>query len=311
MCAINKFDKITEKIICKCKFKNNMDTFKNVTFDYNKKDVKFEKEISFPNLAVMRCSSVVSKCLGKNFGFFLTFFLLIIFLASIIHGYINGEGDLNEKLRYIKKTILGENDLSQKNSFQDSCWCICWDCFKEKSTETLAEPEKVQENQLDNQIEENSINKNQGIKNLDDADTINDNDKNSSNNDGVNIINIKTRNIKNEKENIISSSDNNTIRSNTTNKNDNIIEENEKDTNGDINNEYINNTNNSNINNTSSNENENNGPKNENNSNNGKENNIGKNDNDETKSYNEKKVMKEKKVMVKKKLMMEKKVMMK
>ena len=187
----------------------------------------------------------------------MTFFLLIIFLASIIHGYINGEGDLNEKLRYIKKTILGENDLSQKNSFQGSCWCICWDCFKEKSTETLAEPEKVQENQLDNQIEENNINKNQGIKNLDDADTINDNDKNSSNNDGVNIINIKTRNIKNEKENIISSSDNNTIRSDTTNKNDNIIEENEKDTNGDINNEYINNTNNSNINNTSSNENKN------------------------------------------------------
>ena len=288
-CQFDKFDKITEKIICKCKFKNNMDTFKNVTFDYNKKDVKFEKEISFPNLAVMRCSSVVSKCLGKNFGFFLTFFLLIIFLASIIHGYINGEGDLNEKLRYIKKTILGENDLSQKNSFQGSCWCICWDCFKEKSTETLAEPEKVQENQLDNQIEENSINENQGIKNLDDADTINDNDKNSSNNDGVNIINIKTRNIKNEKENIISSSDNNTIRSDTTNKNDNNKEEDEKDTNGDINNEYINNTNNSNINNTSSNENENNGPKNENNSNNGNENNIGKNDNDETKSYNEKK----------------------
>ena len=42
-CQFDKFDKITEKIICKCKFKNNMDTFKNVTFDYNKKDVKFEK----------------------------------------------------------------------------------------------------------------------------------------------------------------------------------------------------------------------------------------------------------------------------
>ena len=284
-CQFDKFDKITEKIICKCKFKNNMDTFKNVTFDYNKKDSKFEKEISFPNLVVMRCSSVVSKCLGKNFGFFLTFFLLIIFLASIIQGYIKGKEDLNKKLEFIKKAILEENDLPQKNSFQDSCWCMCWDCYKEKSTETFDEREIVQEKQLDNQIIDN-----QGIKNLDNINTINDNDNDSSNNNGgVNIYKYIRHNIKNEKESIISSGDNNTIRSDTTNKNDNIIEDSEKGTNGEINNNNINNTNNSNIINTSSNENDNNGQKNDNNSNNGNENNIGKNDNNEKKSDDEKK----------------------
>ena len=102
-CEFLKYDKDTNNVYCHCNFKENTDNYNKVTFSYNKVDEKFNKRIYGPNFVTMKCGSVVSKSLKNNFGFFVTFFLLIAFAAFfcvyLINFYIKKKDKLNDELK--------------------------------------------------------------------------------------------------------------------------------------------------------------------------------------------------------------------
>ena len=70
----------TGNVICKCPIKEDTSKYNSITFKEIEKNDEFNKKFINPHYKVIGCSNV-SKTLGKNFGFFWTFFFLIIFLC--------------------------------------------------------------------------------------------------------------------------------------------------------------------------------------------------------------------------------------
>ena len=172
-CQFLEYNKEIEKVICKCKFKENTDNYNSVTFGYNKVDDRFNKNITCPNLAVMKCTSVVRKSLRNNVGFFLTLFLLFAFVGFFVYRIIKGEQKVYDYLNKIrtgsfedKKSEDGSEHGSEKGSEQG----------KPESDRDSLNPNKNNNmnnnNQGDNQKEINipyysdiNIGKKRGIKN--------------------------------------------------------------------------------------------------------------------------------------------------
>ena len=122
-CEFVKFNFDTEKVTCKCLPKQNADNFDKVTFKYNNKDAKFKERFLSPNLKVIKCWSIFGKTLYKNFGFYLSLFLFIIFFLLLLYIIFKGEKkvkkdleDLKTKIDEIKKIKeLKESDIKFDN----------------------------------------------------------------------------------------------------------------------------------------------------------------------------------------------------
>ena len=102
-CEFIKFNLDTEKITCKCSPKTNTDNFENITFKYNDKDEKFKKKFISPNLKAMKCGSIIAKTLNQNFGFFFSYFILILFILLFIYRILKGKKNILEELENLKK----------------------------------------------------------------------------------------------------------------------------------------------------------------------------------------------------------------
>ena len=119
-CEFIEFDKYTEKVNCKCKYKESIDNYRNATFSYNKINDKFKKKVTYPNLLAMKCSSVVIKSLGNNFGFYLTLFLLIIFFVLFLYRIFKEEEKLNTMLDQLKKDIKIKDEKGNEENINPS-----------------------------------------------------------------------------------------------------------------------------------------------------------------------------------------------
>ena len=83
-CEFVYFNLDNSKVTCKCKPKASTDNYDKITFKNNVKDEQFNKKYIFPNLKVIKCSSIIVKTLSKNLGFFITLLLFITFIILFL-----------------------------------------------------------------------------------------------------------------------------------------------------------------------------------------------------------------------------------
>ena len=201
-CAFIGFDKDTEKVNCKCNFKENNDNYKNVTFSYNKVNDKFNKKVKYPNLVTMKCSSVVSKSLGNNFGFYLTFILLIIFFGLFLLRVFKEEKKLNKMLEQFKEDIkikdikddqIDNNNNNSKNNNKKK------ESIIKSNNSIITQKEGSENNQsydvINNNYNNNNTNSNNNNKSINNN---NPNNNNNSNNNNNKVINYREK-IENNK----------------------------------------------------------------------------------------------------------------
>ena len=82
-CVIYGYKIDSKKIICKCKLK--YDSSDNTSFVPEIKENKFKKNYIFPNLRMLKCTKKVFKNLGTNAGFYISLFVLIIFVGLYLY----------------------------------------------------------------------------------------------------------------------------------------------------------------------------------------------------------------------------------
>ena len=109
-CKFKEYDYDTQRALCECKFKENTDNYDKVTFVKNPVDEKFTKRVTSPNLKAMKCTSEVNQSLKSNLGFFITLFLLLIFVGFFIYAIIKGKENLKGIFKDIIKDILDEKE---------------------------------------------------------------------------------------------------------------------------------------------------------------------------------------------------------
>ena len=109
-CHFLDYKRDLEKIICECTIKEKTNNSTNIDFVYNKIDEKFDKEKKFQNLATLKCISRVSKSLGKNLGFFFTFFSLVIFFGFFLYRLFGVKFTMKDNLEKIEKQILNKTE---------------------------------------------------------------------------------------------------------------------------------------------------------------------------------------------------------
>ena len=118
-CSFKEYDYDTQRALCLCKFKENTDNYDKVTFVYNPVDEKFKKKFTSPNLKAMKCSSEVNQSLWSNLGFFITLFLLLIFVGFFIYAIFKGKENLKGIFKDIIQDILDEKEKPNIKDDQD------------------------------------------------------------------------------------------------------------------------------------------------------------------------------------------------
>ena len=121
-CNFKEYDYNTKRALCECEFKENTENYDKVTFVYKEVHEKYKKRIKAPNLVAMKCTSQVNQTLNSNLLFFITLFLLLIFVAFFVFAIIKGQKKLQEEFK-IMTNILEEDkedkeipDSSDKDS---------------------------------------------------------------------------------------------------------------------------------------------------------------------------------------------------
>ena len=109
-CDFKEYNYNTKRALCECQFKENTENYDKVTFVLNKVDEKFKKRIKAPNLVAMKCTSQVSKTLNSNLLFYITFFLLLIFVAFFVYAIIKGQNKLQDELKNMTKILEGDKE---------------------------------------------------------------------------------------------------------------------------------------------------------------------------------------------------------
>ena len=109
-CKFLKFDYDMQKVICECELKENTEKYLEVSFIDNEVDDRFNKRVKMPNFVTIKCTSGVIKSLKSNFFFFITLFLLFVFVGFFIYSIIKGNDKLRKELKAISKILLDEND---------------------------------------------------------------------------------------------------------------------------------------------------------------------------------------------------------
>ena len=225
-CEFIKFNLDTEKITCKCSPKTNTDNFENITFKYNDKDEKFKKKFISPNLKAMKCGSIIAKTLNQNFGFFFSFFILILFILLFIYRILKGKKNILEELENLKKKIIDEKTVPVPEPVP-----VVTEPVPKPEPEPVPEPEisdKLKESDIKSNTDIHSIklsDSNQSLVSKDKVikydsgskgvkDNINDNNKGNNDNNlneekGSNESNAENDPQEDEKENSSQNSDSN------------------------------------------------------------------------------------------------------
>ena len=113
-CTFVKYNKDTEKVTCKCDYKNNTNNYTNVVFVKNEKNKKFLKDLILENIQAMKCIKVIFKGsnLKSNAGFIMMIIFLILFVISgILYYFKGGASFLDNFLKKSLKTKVIKNIL--------------------------------------------------------------------------------------------------------------------------------------------------------------------------------------------------------
>ena len=117
-CVQIGYESSTERVICKCKIKEDPDNYENVTFVPNELDDHFKKKYILPNIRVVKC--FIKLKWSNNAGFYVSLFLFIAFTILCIVRYLD-KIDFNEEKEETEKNKrnLLESD-NENNEIKDS-----------------------------------------------------------------------------------------------------------------------------------------------------------------------------------------------
>ena len=115
-CVQIGYEQENERMICKCKIKENPDNYENVTFLPNNLDDVFGGELTWPNIKVIGCIWKLN--MKRNGGFYFGFILIIIYIGLIAYWRCNTMTYENEEND--KKLIIIENKNKEEEKNKEN-----------------------------------------------------------------------------------------------------------------------------------------------------------------------------------------------
>ena len=117
---INEVNLEEKRITCECPIKEDTSGYNNIEFIKNKKDDRFIKKFENPHYKVIGCPSLN---IGKNLGFYFTFFSLLIFLILCIKRIYNlffKKDEVQAKLRELEIKIFSNTENNENNESNEN-----------------------------------------------------------------------------------------------------------------------------------------------------------------------------------------------